>query len=131
MAETTTTETKTDTVSALQAEITAAQEEKAELQAALEIYQQKNIEQAAQIASMQAELASVKSQLTVDSDSQSLVLKRIEKLNAQINEKEASVDTVPEGLTDEEVAAIRITRQDTITQLKQQKQNLRNLLGVN
>jgi chromosome segregation ATPase len=130
MAETTQIEQKTDTTAALQAEIDAQQAEIAELNATLEIYQLKNTELRIEIAGLNAEITELKNGFAVNSDSQSFVLKKIEKITAEINEKEASVDNIPAGLTEEETVAVRISRQDRINSLKSEKNKLRDLIGV-
>jgi chromosome segregation ATPase len=130
MAETTQIEQKTDTTAALQAEIDAQQAEIAELNATLEIYQLKNTELRIEIAGLNAEITELKNGFAVNSDSQSFVLKKIEKITAEINEKEASVDNIPAGLTEEETAAVRISRQDRINSLRSEKNKLRDLIGV-
>lgn len=110
--------------------IAALQELIAELNATLQIYQKASMEQTCQIAALSAELAAMKGTLQTDTSSQEIVLKKIERITATINEKEASIEVIPDGLSTEEVQAVKIARLDRIEELRREKQNLRALIGV-
>lgn len=126
MTETTTEETKINT-----SEIEALRIENSELTAVLQETNMRVLDLIGQLAAANAELKEIKANLKTDTGNQEIILKKIEKLNSAINEKSETVDVIPAGLSAEEVEAVRVARQDKIEQLKAEKQNLRNLLGVN
>lgn len=59
---------------------------------------------------------------------QSSILAQIEAIDAEIAEKQAALNTVPEGLTTEELSAVIAVREDAILDLQNERERLRQLI---
>jgi len=111
-------------------EIDTLKEENAELNAIIQEMNMRIMELTGKLAAANAELEQLWTSMRADTSNQEIILRKIEKINQAINEKSATVETVPPGLAVNEAAAVRIARQDEIEQMKIEKQRLRALIGA-
>ncbi|MFZ2499533.1 hypothetical protein [Methanosarcina sp.] len=110
-------------------EIEQLREEIAELEATLRETRVWNTELQSKLAAATTEVEEYKKTIQSDTSNQSVILNKIEKLASSINDSESNIESGLTGLSDSEVAVLKVHRQDKINELKIEKENLRNLLS--
>lgn len=112
----------------LSAEYSGIVEEKEEAEASLQEAIIWNSELQAEIASVKAQLETYQTSIQSDTSSQTLVLRKMEKLAQTISEQESQIESNLDGLSEEEKEVVKTHRNDKINEHKRNRDQLRSIL---